>query len=384
MKQHRRPIAPLIACVALALIAGGCGKRGGPPQRPPMSVKTAAAVEMDTPVIIKAFGTTEAQQIVDVVPQVSGKLLERFIEDGAVVTIGQPLFLIDPSDYAARVKQMEGAVAAARANLELSKSTVERNQPLLPKQLISQEDFDTIRAKADAAQADLQAGEAALEQAQLSLSRCMITSSVAGVCSQHYLDNGNLVTAGLTKLLNIRNYDPMRVNCSVSEEYLSAIRKAMAEGNVPIEVTPRGDTNSYRGTLDFMDNAVNPLTGTILLRGQVPNSELKLWAQQFVEVSVYCSIIHGAVMVPEGAIQYGKQGPYLFVASKENMAELRPVMTGTRYNDLIQIVRGVAPGEEVVVLGQLMLYPGASVVDLSKLPPAAGGKPGDSPPSGGK
>jgi membrane fusion protein, multidrug efflux system len=372
-----------VGCTS-ALTLTSCGKRGGPHEMPPISVKTAAAVKMDTPVVINAFGNTKDRASVDIVPQVSGRLLNTYIRDGAVVTNGQPLFQIDSSDYAARVRQADGAVSADRANLKWNRITLDRNQPLLKNNLISTEDFDTLQTKLDAAKAQLQMDEAVLELAQLNLSRCTITSSVSGVCSRRYLDNGNLVAAGQTRLINIRSYDPMYVDFSVSEQYLPAVRRALAEGTVRIEITPRGDTNIYEGTVEFVDNAVDTQTGTILLRGQAPNPNWKLWAQQFVEVRAVVDLIRDAVMVPEGAVQYGKQGPYLFVVSKDGKAELRSVKPGVRHNDLIQIAEGVAPGENVVVLGQLMLYPGAAVTDMSKLPPAAAGKPDGMPEGAGQ
>jgi membrane fusion protein, multidrug efflux system len=343
-----------------------------------MSVQIGAAVKTNAPVIISAFGTTEDRMSVDIVPQVSGMLLKTFIQDGAVVTNGQPLFQIDPSDYAARVQQVDSAVAADRANLELGRMTLERNQGLVEKKLISPEDLDTLKTRVAAAAAQLKADEALLEQARLNLSRCTIVSTLAGVCSKRYLDDGNLVVAGVTRLTNIRSYDPIYVDFSVSEEYLSVIRQAMARGDVPIEITTRSDTNRYPGTLEFMDNAVNPLTGTILLRGQAPNSDLKLWSRQFVEVRVVAGAVQDAVMVAESAVQMGKQGTYLYAVSTNGQAQLRMVKTGVRYGNLIQIVDGVMAGENVVVLGQLMLYPGAKVVDLSRLPqqPGAPAAPG--------
>jgi membrane fusion protein, multidrug efflux system len=348
-----------------------------------MLVKTAEAAKMDTPVVVSTFGNSGESVSIDVVPQVSGKLAETYIEDGAVVTNGQPLFLIDPSDYAAHVRQAEGAVAADRANLELIRITVERNKPLLEKSLISREDFDTLLARADAAAGQLQMSQSALDQAQLSLSRCVVTAAVAGVCSSRYVDNGNLVGAGQTRLTNIRSYDPLRVDFSASEQFLTDIRKAMAAGPVPIEIKARGDTNLYVGELSFVDNAVDMQTGTIRLRGRVPNPDMKLWSQQFVEVGIVVDTIRDAIMVPEGCVQYGKQGPYVFVVSKDSTADMRPVVPGVRHNDLIQIVSGVNAGDSVVVLGQLMLFPGAPVMDMAKMPPpAAAGKPGAGMPAG--
>ncbi len=357
----------LLLLVALA----GCGKKQAAPPAMKFPVKLTPALQMEAPVLISAFGTTKERMSVDIVPQVSGQMLKTFIKDGAVVTNGQPLFQIDPRDYAARVQQVEAALAADKANLELARLTVERNQPLLEKKLISAEDFDTLKTKAAAAAAAQQADEAQLALAQLNLSRCTITAPLEGVCSVRYADDGNLVNAGQTRLVNIRSYDPLFVDFAISEEYLSLVRRALAAGPVKLDLVPRGETNSYPGTLELMDNAVSAMTGTIQLRGSVPNPALKLWAQQFVTVSVNAGTVPGAVMVPEGAIQFGKQGPYLYVVNGKQTAELRLVQMGVRVGDLVQAVTGVKAGEHVVVLGQLLLFPGAPTVDTSQPPPAA-------------
>jgi RND family efflux transporter MFP subunit len=299
---------------------------------------------------------------------VSGVLLHTFVTEGAAVTNGQLLFQIDPSDYAMRVRQVESLVAADRANLELNRLTLERNRPLFDKQLVAVETLDMLKTRLAAAEAQLSADEAALDQARLNLARCAITAPMAGVCSKRYLDNGNLAAAGMTRLINIRSYDPLAVEFSVSEQYLPLVRRSLAAGTIHIHVTPRGDTNSYEGKLDFVDNAVNALTGTILLRGQIPNPDLKLWARQFVQVAIHAGSIPDAVMVPEGAVQLGKEGAYLYTVSADNKAERRAVTTGVRCDNLIQIVTGVAPGDRVVAMGQLMLYPGAPVAEAQQQP----------------
>jgi len=361
------------ALCALLVATSGCRKGSqGAPQMPSMSVQTTQAVQTNTPVLIAAFGNANDRISVDVVPQVSGRLVQTLIQDGATVTNGQPLFLIDPSDYAARVRQMEGVVKADHANLELSRNTLARNQGLMDKKLISQETFDTLKAKLSAAEGQLQMDEASLEQAQLNLSRCTLTATMDGVCSKRNVDDGNLVVAGQTRLTNIRSYDPMVVEFAVADQYLPIIRAAMAQGIVQLEVMPRGDTNCYTGTLEFFDNAVNPQTGTILLRGQVPNPQKSLWANQFVDIMIHAGTIPDAIMVPEGAVQFGKQGSYLYVATPDNKADMRIVKTGVRLGRMIQIVNGVAANEFVVVLGQMMLFPGAPVMDMSRMPPPAG------------
>lgn len=357
----------MAACGMLAVTMSACGKRGAPFQMPPASVTMGKAVKMDTPILISAFGNTEEKMSIDIMPQVSGILLKSLVKDGETVKAGQPMFEIDPSDYAARVRQGEGMVKADKANLELARSTRERNTPLFEKKLISTETFDTIRTKVASIEAQLQMDEAALEQANLSLTRCTIKAPIDGVCSKRYVDEGNLVAAGMSRLTNIRSYDPLRVAFSVPDQYLTAIRTAMAAGKVKIEILTNGQTNMVDGTLEFVDNAVNPMTGTILLRGEVPNADKKLWANQFVEVHIFAGMVTGAVMVPESAVMFGKRGPYLYAVTKESKAEMRPVKLGIRYQDLIQVLDGVAADEPIVVLGQFMLFPGAAMMDLAKM-----------------
>jgi len=368
VKRHVQCLGALICCGLLAMGVAACAKKGGPPPSHPVVVQSALAVKTNVPIVITVFGSTTERASVDVVPQVSGTLIKTRIQDGDVVTNGQVLFEIDSRDYETRVRQAEGALAADTANLTLNRLTLERNRMLLKDKLIAEVDFAALQARVDAGIAQVKADEAALDEAKLNLSRCAISAPLDGVCSKRYLDNGNLATAGMSKLVNIRSYDPLYVDFTVSETYLALIREAMTHPPVRITITPRGDTNSYEGTVASMDNAVNQQTGTLALRGVVPNPNLKLWANQFVDVHVYAGMMRDAIMVPEGAVQYGKLGTYLFGVTPTNTATLHLVKTGVRHEDRIQIMSDVEAGERVVVLGQLILYPGAQVMDMSQVP----------------
>jgi multidrug efflux system membrane fusion protein len=354
---------------ALALLTSACGKKqaGGPPTAPPVVVTMTPALQADTPVIIAAYGNTQEKESVDIVPQVSGQLLSILFEEGAIVTNGQPLFQIDPRDYETRVQQAEGMLAADKSALELARTTLSRNQPLLGKRLISEEVFDAIKNKVTSLEAQLAIDQAALTQAHLNLSRCTLVSPIAGVCSKRYVDAGNLVAAGASRLTNVKNNSPLRLECTVSEQYLPQIRSAMATGPIPVEVTPTGDSRHYPGTLSFIDNAVDASTGSILLRGEVPNADRALWAKQFVNIEIIVTTIPNAVMVPESAVQFGKNGPYLYIANSNSISELRPATIGVRHDNLLQISSGIHAGESVITSGLMMMRPGATVMDAAKM-----------------
>ena len=381
MNRSLSLVLNVTAAGALLLGVSACGKaKGGPPKMPPLAVRLATVAAINTPIEIISFGTTEDHASVDIVPQVSGLLQKTLIVDGAVVTNGQPLFLIDPSDYSARVRQAEGMIAANQAALDLSSQTLQRNEAMLAKKLISAEQFDTLKTQVKAAEAQLTMNVAALDEARLNLARCTISAPFAGICSKRLVDDGSLVAAGVSRLINIRSYDPLDVQFSVPEQHLGALRAAQARGDVRVEIVPRGDTNLYTGKLTFIDNAVDSMTGTILLRAQVPNSELHLWSRQFVDVYVAAGFIPEALMVPEAAVQFGKQGTFLYAVTPDNKADLRPIRTGVRHDDLIQIVSGVSAGDRVVVQGQLMLRPGADVAE-PQAAPAPGAAPAAKPDS---
>ena len=380
MKTVDRYSKHVIGAAVAALVVCGCTRRApGPVARPPAPVRIAVAIMTNEPLVVAGFGTAGDQASVDVVPQVTGMLKKRLITDGAVVTNGQVLFEIEQAEYAAKVRQAEGTVAADEAQLALSQLSLARNKKLFEEKLVAPEVYDAVKTKVDAGEAQIRIDQAALDQARITLARCTIAAPLDGVCSKCYVDEGNLVELNKTKLTNIRSYDPIRVELSVSEENLPLVRRAFGSGPVPIEVQPRGDANTYVGTLVFMDNAVNTDLGTILLRGLVPNPNRALWAQQFVDVRIMVGVVNNAVMVPETAVQFGKSGPYVYVVNETATAEMRPTPTGLRQDGLIQVLSGVAAGEQVVVLGQLQVVPGGAVTvvgvqaSASNTPPQSAG-----------
>ena len=221
MKTVDRYSKHVIGAAVAALVVCGCTRRApGPVARPPAPVRIAVAIMTNEPLVVAGFGTAGDQASVDVVPQVTGMLKKRLITDGAVVTNGQVLFEIEQAEYAAKVRQAEGTVAADEAQLALSQLSLARNKKLFEEKLVAPEVYDAVKTKVDAGEAQIRIDQAALDQARITLARCTIAAPLDGVCSKCYVDEGNLVELNKTKLTNIRSYDPIRVELSVSEENL--------------------------------------------------------------------------------------------------------------------------------------------------------------------
>jgi multidrug efflux system membrane fusion protein len=368
--------------LAIGGLVAGCDKKAGgpPPARPPTPVHIVVATTATVPTLLPAFGTAVANVQVNIVPQVSGKILKALIKDGDTVTTDQPLFEIDPSDYANAVHRGEAAVEGDRANLWIAKLNVDRNQPLVAKNLISQNAFDNYKATAEAADAKLKADLASLEQAKLDLTRCTVRAPSAGTCSKVMVNPGNLAMTNQTVLTTLKGLDPIQAEFSLSEEYLPALRRELAAGPVTVSVQPRGDEQSYAGRIVFIDNAVNTATGSIQVRAEIPNPEHKLWPNQFLAVTVRAGEFKNAVVIPESAVQTGKMGSFAFVVNAQNQAELRPVQLGVRTDGHVHIKAGITAGEKVVAQGLLMLAPGATVMEA----PSPGGAPGQPGAPAGK
>ena len=208
----------------------------------------------------------------------------------------------------------------------------------------------------------MQADEAALANAKVQLSFCTVRSPIDGRVGRLLVNLGNVVKANDVPLVTINQVRPIRVAFAVPEARLGEIRRRMAAGAVPAFASQAGDPGPpAEGTLEFIDNAVDRATGTILLKARFPNTDAALWPGQFVNVRVDIASREGAVVVPTAAVQNGQQGPFVFVVKPDQTVESRKVKTGPAKGDATAIDEGVAAGETVVTDGQLRLFPGAKI-----------------------
>jgi multidrug efflux system membrane fusion protein len=350
---------------------------GGGRSREAVPVMVATAVQKAVPIQIRAVGNVEAYTTVSVKSQVTGVLMHAHFKEGQDVKKGQLLFTIDPRPFEAALKQAEANLARDSAQLRNLREQVRRYAELVEKQYVSREQYDQIKTNADAAEAVVEADKAAVENAKVQLSYCYIYSPVNGRVGSLLVNEGNLVRVNDgTPLVVINQITPINVTFSVPEQHLADLKRRMASGKLSVEARFQSDEGrAEKGTLTFVDNAVDRPTGTIKLKAEFTNGERRLWPGQFVNVALTLSTQENAVVVPSEAVQVGPDGQQLFIVKEGGRVEVRPVAVGQTQGGESVIAKGLEAGEVVVREGQFLLGQG-SRVDIRELAKEGAGKSG--------
>jgi len=337
---------------------------GAPPARP---VSVAEVITKDVPLYLDEIGTCTAFESVQVQAQVAGQIVERHFKDGADVKKGDLLFTIDKRPF-------QAALDAAKADNILAQANLKRQLELQAKDVTATQDLDTARANAMRTQA-------VVDAAQVNLDYCSIRSPINGRIGLRRVDVGNTVTSGSNGavLVAIDNLDPIYTDFTVAEPDLPLVRRYLGGPNLKVLTDAEADNIPPReGSLYFMANTLQPGTGTAQARAVTPNPDHALWPSQFVHVRLVLDTIKNARLVPNGAVQIGQNGPYIFVVKKDSTLDLRQVQPGQKQSgDLTVIKEGVEPGETVVVRGQLQLAPGTKVIVKEEAQPPPNEAGGD-------
>jgi len=336
---------------------------------PAIPVSIAPVLLEVVPFRLLAIGNVEAYSTVTVKARVDGQIVEVGFKEGEEVPRGRVLFKIDPRPYQATLRQAEANFLRDTSQKNQARSQERRYQELLAKNFVSKEAYAQIRTNAATAEAIANASQAALENARLNLEYCTIPSPLDGYVGRVLLQAGNLVKANdVNPLLVINQVRPVYVNFAVPEQSLPEVRKYMAAGPLMVEVLPT-DAGQRRveGQLIFIDNAVDPTTGTIRLRAQFDNVDAALWPGQFVNVSVRLYEQADALIVPSQAVQSGPDGQYVYIVGGDMLAELRRITVQRTDGERAIVAKGLAKGERVVTRGQLRLGPKVRV-QISKTP----------------
>jgi multidrug efflux system membrane fusion protein len=429
--SRRHIVGPfLVSLVMLTACSGdpsapADAKAAPAPEAVPVGVTTA--VVKSVPVQVLANGTVQAMATVTINSQVDGQIAAIHFTEGQDVKQGDLLFTLDQRPFeatlrqaqanlardAAQHQQAEAALAQARAaerqsqanlardmaQLENADAEVRRYKSLIDDGAISQEQYDQVRtaalameatAEADRAaitnakavigaaqatvenaRAAIQADQAVVENARIQLGYTTIRAPMAGRTGSLLVHIGSTVKArdAASPLVVINQIRPTYVTFSVPEQYLAEIRKYREAGSLATQaLIPDQETRPVRGELTFINNAVDPATGTIQLKATFANVDNRLWPGQFVNIALTLATVPNAVVVPTQAIQTGQQGPYVFIVQADHTVQSRSVVPGRALANETIVEKGVAAGDRVVTEGQIRLVPGAKVEIKSAAP----------------
>ena len=348
----------------------GCSKKVEKPKgRPPALVITAPATVQNVPVLIKAIGNIEASESVTIRTQISGELTKVGFREGQDVQKGALLFQLDPRTLQAAVTKAEASLSRNRTILNNSRKDYERYSKLVTDGIVTQEQAEGYRTRADSAVDDVAADVAAVENARAQLSFCTITAPISGRLGALAIDRGNVVKSNDTVLVTINKLTPVNASFTVTDKDLPAVKRQMAAGKVTVTAeVPGTPTLQETGAVTFIDNSIDPATGTIRMKASFENTKKLLWPGQFVNLSITMALLNNAVVVPSQAIQTGQKGQFVFVVAKDGTAEIRPVSSGPVASGMTVIEKGLQAGEQVVIDGQMRVIPGGKVEIQSQVP----------------
>lgn len=351
----------LLLALLTAPMAAGCSNQTEKPKaKPPAPVTVARAVQKDVPAELRAIGNVEPYATVALKSRVAGIITRVHFKEGDDVAKGALLFTIDPRPFQASLAQAQANLARDVASANNAREQAKRYASLWQEGIVTREQYDQLQANADSLAASVASLRAAVDNAKLQLDYCFIRSPMGGRTGGLTTHAGNVVKENDTALVSINQVSPLYVTFALPEKDLAAI-KSRVGGKLPVLAQVPGGAVAEKGVVTFLDNGVDPTTGTIKVKGTFANAQRRLWPGQFVNVSLTLDVKKGAIVVPTRAVQTGQQGEFVYLVKPDSTAEVRPVATGPVVDGLTVIEKGLVPGDTVVTDGQVKLVPGGKV-----------------------
>jgi RND family efflux transporter MFP subunit len=377
--SRMRSLGTGLVLLVVFCACGGGGEEGPPP--PQVTVTKPERREVQR--YGEFTGNTRAIEYAEIRARVSGTLEEMRFESGRFVEENDVLFVIEPEIYQAAFDEAQAAVAATRSELARAESDLERIQQAIQTNAVSQQDLDRAQANRDQADAAVLGAQARLTQARIDLGYTQVRTPVPGQVSRNYVDIGNLVGAGeATLLTTVTRIDPIFVYFDVPEQAVLLLSRAMRDTTLTQEQLARvgevlvatADDVGYphHGEIDFIDNTVNPATGTIEIRAVVENTDNVLFPGLFVRIRVLGGLMPDATLVHERAIGTDLGGKYVLLVGENNIVEQRYVVLGPVQDDgTVVIEEGLDGSEGYIVNGMLRARPGFPVTPQTEAEVAA-------------
>lgn len=366
-RRAGRALAAATAVVALA----GCEDKNTFVAPPPPKVDVATPLQRPVTRYVEATGNTAPIKSVDLVARVQGFLQSIDYQDGTFVKQGTELFTIEPETYKLKLDQAQAAETGAQASLRQAEADYKRQAELVQRQAVSQATLDTSTSTRDNAQASLQQAQANTRLAEVNYGYTKVTAPFDGIVSAHMVSVGELVgVSSPTQLASIVAMDPIYVNFTVNEQDVLRIRAEAARRGLtsadfkqfPIQVGLQTETGyPHEGHLDYVSPTLNQSTGTLAVRGLVPNDKRVLLPGYYVRVRVPFDQNKSALLVPDTALGSDQGGRYLLVVGGDNVVEQRKVQIGQVDDGLRVIESGLRPDDRVVIAGLLRVIPGQKI-----------------------
>ena len=385
MMPSRTQRAVAVSRVALVLFASvalsACEQNSFVPPPPP-KVEVGLPAQKSITRYLEATGNTAPIKSVDLVARVQGFLQSINYQDGTFVKQGTTLFTIEPETYKLKLEQAQAAEAGAQASLKQAEADFKRQTDLVQRQAVSQATLDNSTSTRDNAQANLLQAQVNTRIAAVNYGYTNVVAPFDGIVSAHLASVGELVGASSpTQLATIVALDPIYVNFNVNEQDVLQVRaEARRRGmtpsdltSLPVEVELQTESGyPHKGKLNYASPTINQSTGTLAVRGILPNADRVLLPGYFVRVRIPFEQDQAALLVPDVALGSDQAGRYVLVVNSDNVVEQRKVKTGPLEGDLRVIESGLKPDDRVVIAGLLRAIPGQKVEpQLQKIEPSA-------------
>jgi multidrug efflux system membrane fusion protein len=328
----------------------------------PVPVVPGVVEQKDIPIYLDGLGTVQAYNTVTIRTRVDGQVEKIVFTEGQDVRAGDLLAQVDPAPFQAALDQSLARKAQDEAQLAIARITLTRDKQLLADKILARQDYDTQQAVVDQLTATVNGDQAAIENARVQLGYTTVTSPLEGRTGIRQVDQGNIVHAndanGLVVITQLR---PISIVFTLPEQNLRRIQEGggVTAGLAALAVDRDNQTPLGEGKLSVIDNQIDTTTGTIRLKATFPNSDLRLWPGQFVNVRLLLGK-HTGPVVPLSVVQRGPDGTFAFIISNQ-IAVVRPIKVGQIEQNQALIDSGLAPGDRVVVDGQYKLQAGSKV-----------------------
>jgi membrane fusion protein, multidrug efflux system len=345
---------------------GGGGPRGGGPgaNRPPALVVLGTAQRGEVPVIHDAVGSVQPVAVVALKSRVDAQVQEILVPDGAVVTAGQLLAKLDSRQVEAQIKQGEASLARNRTVLEQALRDVARFEELVARNAGTKVNLDNAKTQVAAAQASILGDQAQIENLKVQLSFYTIRAPIPGRIGTVNVKAGNIIRAGDNNitgtLATIVQTTPIYVVFSAPQRLLADYRDAVRSKDSYVEAIPQGSKTPVRGRIAFIDNTIDPATGTVAVRAEFINEDDRLWPGQLCNLRVILRTEQDVVSIPRAATQSSQTGNFVYVV-ENGVARVRPVTVSRAQDGRDIVTEGLKGGESIVVEGALSLFNGARI-----------------------